>query len=273
MNINEPQLLITRALTGGNFLSLITGGLVGVFGVMPGARASTIVLPDATYTASLAGGDGFGHGYHQDFSSTSPATYAIGGSRAELTATPSPSAHASVSAAGSAASTASATVTYFFAITGPTTGVSVPLEVSTFVQYEITGAQTGNPATAFQADASVSVFAEARQIAQVFSFSFSSSTPNNTFSGVLDAQAVTGNVNKIVVAALADANNSQVGIASTSVDAFADPVISFAPGFDSTGFSIVLSPGVGNDLHVPEGGSFCLMAASLGMLVWRPKRR
>jgi len=46
-----------------------------------------------------------------------------------------------------------------------------------------------------------------------------------------------------------------------------DPVISFAPGFDSTGYSIALSPGVGNEAStVPEPATWVLL--STAALAW-----
>ena len=53
----------------------------------------------------------------------------------------------------------------------------------------------------------------------------------------------------------------------TTVTAFADPVIHFADGFDSTGYSIQVSPGIGNGAaSVPEPGTLALLVVSLGWL-------
>ncbi len=54
---------------------------------------------------------------------------------------------------------------------------------------------------------------------------------------------------------------------TSSAEATLDPVISFGPGFDSTGYSIALSPGIGNDTStVPEPATWLLVsAAALGM--------
>jgi hypothetical protein len=56
---------------------------------------------------------------------------------------------------------------------------------------------------------------------------------------------------------------------TSSVEASLDPVISFGAGFDSTGYSIVLSPGIGNEgsTTVPEPGSlWFLLTAALVIL-------
>jgi hypothetical protein len=49
-----------------------------------------------------------------------------------------------------------------------------------------------------------------------------------------------------------------------SVSGYIDPVISFAPGFDATGYSIVLTPGVGNSpaTSTPEPGTFVSLAGA-----------
>ncbi len=50
-----------------------------------------------------------------------------------------------------------------------------------------------------------------------------------------------------------------------TVTALADPVIRFAPGFDSTGYSLAFSPGIGNTSPVPEPATSGLLALGLGL--------
>jgi hypothetical protein len=59
-----------------------------------------------------------------------------------------------------------------------------------------------------------------------------------------------------------------------SVSGYIDPVISFAPGFDSTGYTIVLTSGVGNSpvASTPEPGTFVSLAgAGTALLLLRRK--
>ena len=54
---------------------------------------------------------------------------------------------------------------------------------------------------------------------------------------------------------------------TSSAEATNDPVLSFAPGFDSTGYSIAVSPGVGNQAStVPEPATWMLL--STAALAW-----
>jgi hypothetical protein len=52
-------------------------------------------------------------------------------------------------------------------------------------------------------------------------------------------------------------------------EATLDPVISFGPGFDSTGFSIALSPGIGNEgSTVPEPATWMFLSTAILALVF-----
>jgi hypothetical protein len=62
---------------------------------------------------------------------------------------------------------------------------------------------------------------------------------------------------------------------TSSAEATLDPVISFGPGFDSTGYSIALSPGIGNDAStVPEPSTWMFLStATLALVSGRRLRR
>jgi len=65
--------------------------------------------------------------------------------------------------------------------------------------------------------------------------------------------------------------------ATTTVSALVDPMIGFDPSFNSTGFSLELSPGVGNEFipsSVPESSTLFLTgAALLGAIAVRSRRQ
>ena len=61
---------------------------------------------------------------------------------------------------------------------------------------------------------------------------------------------------------------------TSSAEATLDPVISFGPGFDSTGFSIALSPGIGNDAStVPEPSTWMFLSTATLALIYGHRRR
>jgi PEP-CTERM motif-containing protein len=69
---------------------------------------------------------------------------------------------------------------------------------------------------------------------------------------------------------VASANNQ--AIFSADFDAQVDPVISFDPGFDATGFSIEVSEGVGNTVPEPGAALMTLAGAGVLLLVRRGRR-
>jgi hypothetical protein len=70
------------------------------------------------------------------------------------------------------------------------------------------------------------------------------------------------------VSLVASANNMESF--SADFDAQVDPVISFAPGFDATGYSIELSDGVGN--AVPEPSAVLTTCTGAFVLLLRSRR-
>lgn len=103
--------------------------------------------------------------------------------------------------------------------------------------------------------------------------SFCAATPKNNFLLPFDAR-----VNKpepIFLDATAVVHATDQPFDTSSVDAMVDPVISFAPGFDSTGYSIVLSPGIGNESStVPEPATWMFLStATLALLSAHRLRR
>jgi hypothetical protein len=80
--------------------------------------------------------------------------------------------------------------------------------------------------------------------------------------------------NAISLKAFGTIFNSNDAVPGT-VTAFVDPIISFAPGFDSTVYSILVSPGIINgDSMIPEPASFTLAGLALaGVILRRRKNR
>jgi hypothetical protein len=84
---------------------------------------------------------------------------------------------------------------------------------------------------------------------------------------LLMLNTLTGADNEISM--VAAANNQEAF--GADFDAVVDPVISFAPGFDATGYAITLSDGVGNTA-APEPSSALLMSSTIGMLLHLRRR-
>ena len=77
---------------------------------------------------------------------------------------------------------------------------------------------------------------------------------NTVYSIFLDANAFVQSTNQ--------------PFSTSSAEATLDPVISFGPGFDSTGFSIALSPGIGNEgSAVPEPSTWMFLSIATLALV------
>jgi hypothetical protein len=95
--------------------------------------------------------------------------------------------------------------------------------------------------------------------------SFCAATPKNSF--LLPFEAPVNRPEPIFLGATAFVHATNQPFDTSSAEATVDPVISFAPGFDSTGFSIALSPGIGNEAStVPEPATWMLL--STAALAW-----
>ena len=243
-------------------------------------------------TYSISGGSTdsyFGFGDRFSYCSQNQALGIPGPSCAFMSfgLTPTPSLDASVTAFpidgtgisdNAYRSTASGEMLYFFAVTGPVTGQPIPLQIQTYIQVDYTPATSaccGNTVSTFQYGGYVRL---------------DGSNPGGSFTQAYYAQIGPGwptgtqfingyanpNTEYDIALTLAtfDLNNGGgAGSSAATAHIFIDPVISFAPGFDSTGYSIIISDGVGNGAaSAPEPGTSTLLAGAAA-LFWAVRTR
>lgn len=229
--------------------------------VFSGLEAHAGPLPDATYSVTFNNGTPI----------TAPGSYSTpGGEVGEVLTSPQPSAHARVAGVG----TSVVQMTYWFRVDGPA-NTQVPVQIAgrvainaggaVFLKDYVWGVTAQLIAQSFDGPLGPGVGQIDSKFATVDCSPTSVgnvpvSPPIPSCSAVsqdenvtLSLTALTGADNHVVLNAAA--NNQESFFAN--FDSLVDPVISFAPGFDSTGFTIVLSDGVGNT--VPEPSSpWCL---------------
>ncbi len=159
---------------------------------------------------------------------------------------PVPTAAATVLASRGQAASVSATTSYQFAVEGPA-GIppTVPILITSYVQYGVTGtvANNGFNSTEWNADAEVDLNGQVLNTAQ--GASYDASSLDQSFLEASAVNVLSNTVYDVQVAAIVGADNTYAD-ASTGVFAFANPMISFAPGFNSTGDTLIFSPGIGD---------------------------
>ena len=154
-------------------------------------------------------------------------------------------------------------VLFYFAVSGPDKNVPVPLVVSVSGAATVTGGANGGgkievdaPSTGMLASASFCTpFCGPSSVDGFLQIS----TLPNIFNGP--------NLDSIFVEA-----SGGIPFGGPAVfSAVADPMVSFAPGFDSTGYSIVFSPDAST--AVPEPSSVILLGLALLVLAAAPVRK
>jgi hypothetical protein len=263
--------------------------IVGTALAASGSSAAT--LPAAQYFVNLSHHEYYPADpeYHMAQSLSAPGTYGLPGTSAvsaAIQAGPAATAYAYAAADWQQKSSSDASFIYYFEITGPTAGVSVPVVVNTYLNESITfdsynaGSNqygSGNPGYIYGAGASISVIAATSANLAISCTKASYADPSCSdpgfFSGGLAVTATTGTAHEILVSAYARVDGTQT-FGRVIAESFADPMISFAPGFDATGYSIALSDGVGNALSVPEPAAGVLLSVGVfGIGLRRPRRQ
>jgi PEP-CTERM motif len=193
---------------------------------------------------------------------------------------PTASAYAQGTATTLQGEGASAVTRYEFGVAGPA-GNTIPLTLSSFVSYDVVGAlTTGLNATGYTVNAEVDLVG---QVVNDLSGSNSAVGPlSASQANVYNFSVISGLTYDVQVSASLSVNNT-FNSAVTTVTAFADPMISFGPGFNSTGYTLEFSPGIGNagpfhspQFTTPEPSSLTLLAsfAAAGLLghAWRRRK-
>jgi hypothetical protein len=231
-------------------------------------------VPAAEYTVTLNGGAPQTGG---------PGIFSSGGAMGEIQNAPAPLVFAHVTDQG----TSIVQLQYFFRVNGPAAQVPIQidglLEISAggaeFEEDMIWGVSASIGAQAFDGPlgaGSNEIDTEVRQIGcnpnsvgpipvPLPIPTCSATVQDEPFVLTLTTQAGGDNRVSMVVSA----NNQEAFFAD--FDSRVDPVISFAPGFDATGYTIELSEGIGNT--VPEPGGPVLTTAGAGLFLLLRRRR
>lgn len=241
---------------------------------LPLSQAAAGPLPDPTYATTL----------NQVQVGSAPGSFGAGGATGTIAIVPDPMIHAHLEGQG----TSTLQVIYWFRVVGPA-GVEVPIQISGALHIDLVGAvfqQNQIWGTTAQLigqsfDGELLGGGPLNEVDNKFATldcnpgaegPIASPPPIATCSGtkqdanpVLILKTKSGGDNRVVMNA--SVNNKEAFHAS--FDSVVDPIISFAPGFDSTGFTIIFTEGVGNSL--PEPGTALLVL--LGALTLAGARR
>jgi len=161
-----------------------------------------------------------------------------------------------------------ATLTYYYEIVGPVAG-PVPVVLDTHVKFDVnSAAATGSSHTILEG-----VDPGTLNTVTTSGLAYGA-LPDANY--VLSTSAIPGKAYFIELSTGVNVDNAYgvfFGNPTITANMLADPVLSFAPGFDSTGYSIVFSDGIGNSpsAAVPEPASLGLLVAGMG-LVWLRRR-
>ena len=185
---------------------------------------------------------------------------------------PFPNVSAEVDIRGNGAKTAFAEIQYFVRVDGPVPGQVVQLKLESTNSYFSGGLVAFSDALA-QSFVAIQSTPFNRDIINNMVFEQDQADPPGTYRPTAHHTTVepildnVGETFEVSVVAVAELGNSFADQSAVSVlGAAADPVISFAPGFDHTGMSIEVSPGVGNSFSssVPEPSTLVICSILFG---------
>lgn len=166
----------------------------------------------------------------------------------------------------------SATLGYYFEVSGPPDAdVTVDITGEVLVAYD--GAEGG---TYFNVEAGIALGGGGVMSA----FCGSSYDPSECVLGVQETvpEGILDNTQYELNLSVDVSAENYYTDATTTVAALVDPMISFDPSFDSTGFTLEISPGVGNEFipgSIPEAPTFLMTGAALlfGAIALRSRRQ
>jgi len=184
-----------------------------------------------------------------------------------LAITPFPSITADLTASNLATANAKGTIDYYFKVVGPANN-SIPITIS----------QTGSLSSDFVSGSFVAVaFGFGLGYTGYACVPAPSCGSGDTFTGAAP-ETVAANVPYHIGISLQlgldpDSYFHGGGFTQTAT-AFVDPIVSFGPHFDSTGYSLEFSDGVGNSLPAtPLPATLPLFVSGLGAIVLLGRRR
>jgi len=162
-----------------------------------------------------------------------------------------------------------AEVAYFYAIQGPVTGSPIPLVLDTYVSM----VSSGGAHTSITGTARTRLDGVTAQGFNVAAYADSSaSRPSSNYRLYTYAQPGVQYDIALIAVDLRVYNYGNLGTEPVgTATVFIDPILSFAPGFDSTGYSLVFGPDVNNgvDASAPEPSTLAMLGAAALLLLAR----
>jgi hypothetical protein len=246
---------------------IVSGFLLGAAFSAPafGASLDVTVLPNTTFFTQVYNGNT----PQSDFSAgTNSMT--TGGVTATATAglLPSPNATASASVTGGGSSSAYDIVSYYFEVLAPTptpAGTSVSVTISASGAVSQSNVSTGNSAQLyFGNNLGTSLIASACTVGGSGSCAASGLANQASFS-IASTETVVLGVQNLITMDLYVAANTLGGVGNDNQYGYIDPVISFTDPTNPNGYSLIFSPGVGND--APSASATPLPATWTMMLI------